>query len=174
MVTANTVENINKGHIKFGPALVRLGKENSIELCALSVEDVEVIHDEVVAKYGGSYGVRDAGLLQSVCSAPYQSVFGADLYPTVFDKAAKILFDFANYQIFLDGNKRTGLVAAHTFLEENGFSLDLTATEAYNLTMDIAVGKIPEWQAVSEYIEEHSVMKSTAPLLAHDHDEPER
>lgn len=40
--------------------------------------------------------------------------------------------------VFMDANKRTGLLAAAMFLEENGWLLDLTEDELEALALDVA------------------------------------
>ena len=104
----------------------------------LTVDEIIYTHDLGIRIYGGEYGVRDQALLESVAVAPWQSGFGMNFYPTVFDKAAKLLFDFANYQIFVDGNKRTGLALAQNLLRLSGYDLTLSAEQAYELTMAVA------------------------------------
>lgn len=122
---------------KYNETLKRLGEDNT-EVFYLSAEDIIEIHDAMIEQFGGSFGLRDDDLFRSVVLAPFQTMFGTELFPTVFDKAAKYLFDFANYQIFVDGNKRTGLGVCEMFLEKNGLALNLTPERAYALVMDIA------------------------------------
>lgn len=130
--------------------------EGENPLVALNLDMINAIHEDVITKYGGEMGIRDHNLLESVCIAPYQECFGIVLYPTIFDKAAKYLTDFARYQIFVDGNKRTGLQTAEVFLEVNGYTLDLTAEAFYNLVMHIANNRV-EHEEVSKYIKENAV-----------------
>ncbi len=117
--------------------LDRLGSDD-LKIEEITKKEIIEIHDYMVYKHGGSYGIRDKGLFESTCEAPYQKVFGMDPYPTIWDKAAKYLFDFSNYQIFIDGNKRTGIGVCDAFLKKNGISLTLTPEQTYNLVMDIA------------------------------------
>lgn len=143
---------------EYDKALSKLGSEKETkEIIPLSVADIEVVHSDMIARYGGSDGIRDNGLLLSVVSAPYQTFGGEDLYPTLHDKAAKYLLDFARYQIFVDGNKRTALATASTFLLVNGEQMGLTNDEAYDLVMSIANGRITEIEQVSQVLEEKSI-----------------
>ena len=135
-------------------ALEMLGKEQ--QEMKLSLDNICLIHDKMVELYGGDYGIRDNALLQSVCVGPYQSVFGVDMCPTIFDKAAKYMVDFARYQIFADGNKRTGLAVAATLLNLNGYKLDMTAEQMYGLVMDIANNRITE-ENVKQLVKEKAV-----------------
>lgn len=56
----------------------------------ISKESVLRIHELSIAKYGGSEGIGDEGLLESALARPYQTFDGANLYPTAYDKAAAI------------------------------------------------------------------------------------
>lgn len=104
----------------------------------LELEEIIAIHDKLVEKWGGSYGIRDVNLLRSVAEKPFSSVFGEDMYPSIFDKAAKFLFDFSNYQVFIDGNKRTGLGTCEELLKRNGYELTMDGVALYRLVIDIA------------------------------------
>ena len=86
------------------------------ESCELTTKDIIDIHDKMVDDFGGEYGIRDESLLASLRDAPYTEFFGEAQYPTVLSKAAKYLFDFTFYQVFIDGNKRVGLSVANAFL----------------------------------------------------------
>lgn len=135
-------------------ALKKLGITETTEY-QFDLDTIVALHDLGIEKYGGSFGIRDQNLLESVAKTPYQSVFGQDLYPTVIDKAAKYLYDFANYQVFVDGNKRTGLQVCTSLLDMNYLSLDMTAEQQYFLVMDIANHKIENSEQVAEILQQH-------------------
>ena len=52
----------------------------------LTLEVVVAIHDSMIEQYGGSFGIRDLGLVQSAIARPQASFAGQDLYPTIFDR----------------------------------------------------------------------------------------
>jgi death-on-curing protein len=81
----------------------------------LDVEDVLLIHEEQLATYGGAAGVRDAGLLESTVAMPRATAGGVHAHEDLFAMAAAYAFHIAQNQPFLDGNKRTGLLAAIVF-----------------------------------------------------------
>ena len=85
----------------------------------LTVEDVLQIHDEQLAAYGGAAGIRDQGLLESAVAMPQASFKEAYLHEDLARMASAYAFHIAQNQPFLDGNKRTGLVAALVFLDLN-------------------------------------------------------
>ena len=56
-----------------------------------NVETVLALHDQVLIKYGGASGIRDAGLLDSALNRPFQTFGGEDLYPDVYHKTAAVI-----------------------------------------------------------------------------------
>src|SRR3990167_1879714 len=92
----------------------------------LLAQELLVLHALVVDETGGSHGVRDVGLLQSIVQKPQTRFDGKDLYRGIFVKAAVLLEAVINYHVFVDGNKRTGLISAARFLDINGYTLAAT------------------------------------------------
>ena len=104
----------------------------------LSVEDVIQIHDEQIAAYGGAMGVRDQGLLESAVAMPRASFGETYLHEGLAHMAAAYAFHIAQNQPFLDGNKRTGLVAALVFLDLNGITVLDPQEKLYDAMIAIA------------------------------------
>ena len=104
----------------------------------LSCDDVLEIHKDLIRAFGGSEGVRDMGLLQSAVAMP-QSGFGdAYFYSDHFEMAAAYLFHLVQNHPFIDGNKRTGLVAAIAFLGINRVELQADPDALFDLVMGVA------------------------------------
>ena len=104
----------------------------------LSVEDVIQIHDEQIKEYGGAKGVRDQGLLESAVAMPRASFGETYLHEDLGHMAAAYAFHIAQNQPFLDGNKRTGLVAALVFLDLNGITVLDPQEKLYDAMIAIA------------------------------------
>ena len=68
-------------------------------------------------------GVRDHALLESALAQPGAAFGGEFLHVDLFAMAAAYLFHIVKNHPFLDGNKRTGLIVAITFLAINGVSI---------------------------------------------------
>lgn len=104
----------------------------------LTTEDVLLLHHLSIEKSGGSHGLRDIGLLDAAVNRPRATFAGEDLYPTLFNKAAALCHSLIKNHVFVDGNKRTSLLAAMTMLELNGFVFEATQDElvAYGLKID--------------------------------------
>ena len=108
----------------------------------LTEKQILMLHDKGIERYGGSFGIRDQNLFKSCCVSPFQTMFGMDLYPDVFDKAVCYLKGFVTNQVFVDGNKRTGAAVALVFLRVNGIELDINSEQLYQLTMDVANNRL--------------------------------
>lgn len=87
-------------------------------------------------------GVRDEGALASCLAQPKTAVFGEERFPTIFDKAAAYCYFIVRMHPFFDGNKRTGLVAAITFLLDHGISPLFDENEMYDVMIRVANGQI--------------------------------
>jgi death-on-curing protein len=104
----------------------------------LDVDDVVLLHDAILARYGGTSGIRDRGLLCSAVEQPQARFAGTYLHVTVVDMAAAYLFHIVSNHAFVDGNKRTGLLTALVFLERNGYRVREQQTELFELTMAVS------------------------------------
>jgi len=108
----------------------------------LSQAFILAVHDRLLADYGGRPGVRDEGLLDSALGKP-QNLFAYGK-PSLFQLAASYAFGIVKNHPFIDGNKRTGFVAAAAFLDSNGFELTATEVEATFKTLGLAAGEVSE------------------------------
>jgi death-on-curing protein len=105
-------------------------------------EDCLAVHEKLIERFGGLQGIRDEGLLDSALNKPLH-VFNYGK-PTVFELAASYALGIVKNHPFLDGNKRTGFVAAALFIEANGFSFQATEEEAVLETLALAAGERAE------------------------------
>ena len=102
----------------------------------LSPAIIEQLHADSLALFGGSAGVRDRGLIESaLASARNTYLYGRG---DVFDIAASYAFHIAEAQAYLDGNKRTAVAAALTFLKGNDVKLRVDEVVIYNAMIAIA------------------------------------
>jgi death on curing protein len=108
----------------------------------LSIQEVIDIHDQIIDMYGGSFGLRDLGLLASAVEMPKSKFEKKILHPTIFDKASAYLYHICKNHPFIDGNKRTAAVSALVFLEDNEISLKIDEIEYENIIVDLAIGNI--------------------------------
>ncbi|HEX2907006.1 MAG TPA: type II toxin-antitoxin system death-on-curing family toxin [Phototrophicaceae bacterium] len=98
--------------------------------------------DQIHKILKGKQRVRDTGLLEAAWGRPMQTVFGADAYPTLPEKAAALLHSLARNHPFADGNKRTATIAALFMLRVNGLGVTWNAAEALDKIVAVAEGKL--------------------------------
>jgi death-on-curing protein len=100
----------------------------------LLIETVLALHAEQIGVFGGMHGTRDRGLLESALAQPEATFEGEYLHLSLHEMAAAYLYHVVRNHPFLDGNKRTGYVAALVFLAVNGAPTDDEFEELYDVT----------------------------------------
>ncbi len=94
----------------------------------------------VVARLG--LYVHDEGLLFSALARPAASAFGVDAYERLELKAAALITSVARNHALLDGNKRLSWVLTVAFLNINGYDLDMTQNQKFDLVLAVAQGSL--------------------------------
>ena len=89
----------------------------------LTKEEILILHEQLIDRYGGTHGVRDENLLDSALNAPFQRYGEHEFYPSVVQKAARLCFGLVMNHPFHDGNKRIGAMALLITLDLNHLSL---------------------------------------------------
>ena len=110
----------------------------------LSVERIMQIHHLMIEETGGMDGIRDDGLLESAVNAPFQTFDDVPLYKTIEAKAARLGYSLISNHAFIDGNKRTGMMAMLLFLELNGAGKDYTDEEIIRVGIALADGSMDD------------------------------
>lgn len=115
-----------------------------------TVADVKAAHQLEIEESGGSEGLRDADALEAAVLRPRQTFGGNDLYPDLPTKAAALFESLICNHPFVDGNKRTAVAVAETFLEANGARLGVTNTQLVQFAVGVGSGgydtdTITEW-----------------------------
>jgi death-on-curing protein len=108
----------------------------------LTLEEVLAIHEDRIRKYGGTFGVRDLGLLQSAIGTVEATFDGAYLHGTLIEMAAAYLFHICRNHPFLDGNKRTALACALAFLRLHDTGIKAREDDLYDLVVGVASGRV--------------------------------
>ena len=121
----------------------------------LSEEDIIEIHSILIDKIGGSHGIRDRGTISSIVSQPKQNVFGEELYTNIYTKAAAYTRGIIFNHPFIDSNKRTAIVSAFVFLEDNNFKITAQKGEVEKFTLKIISEKL-EIKDIASWLEENT------------------
>lgn len=133
------------------------------ETIYLTMEECLRMHEQHIVRFGGSPGMRDAGLLESALARSRSGY-----YQTLFEQAAALMQSLASNHCFVDGNKRMAMGCAYIFLDSNGYTIDHGAAEGEKFLIDrVIVGRAevgetaawlasratalgPDWDSVAE------------------------
>jgi len=107
----------------------------------LDIEQVLQIHSSLIEQYGGSEGLRDAGLLHSALAMPQASFSGELLHKDPFEMAAAYFYHLVQNHAFIDGNKRVGAATAIVFLAMNEIEIEADENGLVELTLAVAKGE---------------------------------
>lgn len=117
-------------------------------------EVAQMIHDDQIAQHGGSFGVRDENLLSASLARPRHLFSYGE--PTLFELAAAYGYGLAKNHPFIDGNKRTAFAVMATFLEVNGYSLDVPEPEVVTMMERLATDRETQ-ESIAQWLERNSV-----------------
>ncbi len=143
--TSNTIREdrtVKPAQKRHEPRPEIIGKEQPIS--HLTPNDIVEIHDLLVEKCRQSEdpidppGVRDQGLLESAAHRPKTALGRTNKYPTAAMAGAALLHSIVLNHAFHNGNKRTALVATLGFAGRNGYRIDATEEELYDLLLKVA------------------------------------
>jgi len=108
----------------------------------INKQALRLLHDESLAEHGGAAGLRDEGLLDSALARPLNlNAYGT---PDFADLAASYAIGLAKNHAFVDGNKRTALLATGLFLHLNGYRLSVSQADATLTMLAVAAGEMDE------------------------------
>lgn len=122
----------------------------------LTVEEITALHDKLIDRTGGSHGLRDQSLLESAVYSAMSGFGDNEAYPSVEEKAARLMFSLTNNHAFVDGNKRIGVFTMLMILQLNNVKIKYTQTELISLGLSVADGKT-DYENILSWIKEHVI-----------------
>ena len=117
----------------------------------LTVAEVAAIHQHQI-EYRGEHGLLNQGSLEAAVFRPQTGY-----YNDLSEEAAALFESLVNNHPFVDGNKRVGFAAMHTFLLLNGFDLDVSSQEAYEFMVKTMEASKFRFALLREWIAGHLV-----------------
>ncbi|GAB4450818.1 MAG: RhuM family protein [Bacteroidia bacterium] len=103
-----------------------IGTKKEIETSVAELKTaIEQLKSELIKK-GEATSIfaqeREKDALEGIFGNVFQSAFGTDVYPTIEEKAAHLIYFIVKNHPFVDGNKRCGAFAFVWFLQKAGFN----------------------------------------------------
>jgi len=98
----------------------------------VTTADALFFHKQLIERYGGAPGVRDAGALESALHRPQTGY-----YDTLIHEAAALLESLVEIHPFLDGNKRVAFAVVDVFLRINGYSITADSKAIYEYVIKL-------------------------------------
>ena len=120
----------------------------------LTLRETLALYHRVIDQSGGSRGIRDLGAIESALAQPQMTFGGADLYPTLAEKAAILGFSLIMNHPFIDGNKRLGHAAIEVFLVLNGYEIEASVDEQESVILQVASGEMGR-EAFTHWLQIH-------------------
>ncbi|GLR49776.1 type II toxin-antitoxin system death-on-curing family toxin [Shinella yambaruensis] len=120
----------------------------------LSRQAVEIMHDEQLREHGGLGGLKDENALEAALARPLNKAAYGE--PDIFKLAAAYLYGIVRNHPFSDGNKRTGFLAAFSFLILNGFLIEASQADVIAFVLAVAASEIDE-EGATRFLRDGSV-----------------
>lgn len=124
----------------------------------ISKKALLLLHEESLATFGGAFGLRDEGLLDSALARP-RNVHFYNPESTMADLAASYGVGLAKNHAFVDGNKRVAFLSIGVFLAINGLKLAASQLDAIQTILAVAAGELDE-RGLAAWIQKNSVQNN--------------
>ncbi len=124
----------------------------------LTLNEMLELHGRIISQSGGAPGILDLNALESALAQP-RMTFGAELYPTITEKASALGFSLIKNHPFMDGNKRTGHAAMEIFLVLNGFEINAPVDEQEQIILRVASGELDR-DKFTAWLKAHIIQRS--------------
>lgn len=139
---------------------LKIAETSGKETYQLTYEEAISQIQKVKEVYGNSvlFGQEKDASFRSSIATIYSTFNGADLYPSIEEKAANLLYFITKNHSFTDGNKRIAAFLFLYFLEKNGVLLDnygnkrIADNALVALTLMIAVSRTEEKETMTKVI----------------------
>jgi death on curing protein len=128
----------------------------------LTYDDIVNIHDDVQAQFSTRIerGIQNKGLLKSIVKRPSQKHYNHEHFADIYSKCASLMEAIIQWHPFVDGNKRTALVAAQTYMNKNNYVL-VTPYSSIRFTVLIAQKK-KDHEDIREWVQTHSTHRNNS------------
>ncbi|MBS1856017.1 MAG: type II toxin-antitoxin system death-on-curing family toxin [Acidobacteria bacterium] len=118
-----------------------------------NLDEAIAVHARVIARFGGSLGIRDRGALESALARPQTGY-----YNDLIEEAAALWESLSQNHPFIDGNKRMAIVITAAFLRVNGYRLQFDDLEAYNYLIGLYAEGRFRFDELAQWLRSHTTL----------------
>ena len=122
----------------------------------LTIEEITKLHNKLIERTGGSFGLRDQSLLESAVYSAMSSFENSEAYPSSEEKAARLMYSLTRNHAFVDGNKRIGVFTMLMTLQLNNVKIQYTQSELISLGLSVADGTM-DYNEILSWIIKHKI-----------------
>jgi death-on-curing protein len=117
-----------------------------------TVDEVIAVHARLIARFGGSLGIRDRGGLESALSRPQTGYYG-----DLIQEAAALWESLSQNHPFVDGNKRVAVTVTAAFLKVNGYRLEFDDADAFLFLIGLYESGRMRFAELETWLRRHAV-----------------
>lgn len=116
-----------------------------------TVDEVIAVHARLIAKFGGSLGIRDRGGLESALARP-----PSGYYTDIVQEGAALWESLSQNHPFVDGNKRVAVTVTAAFLQVNGYRLTFNDNQAFSFVIGLYETRSLRFKELDAWLREHA------------------
>jgi death-on-curing protein len=120
-----------------------------------TVEETVAVHAKLIARFGGSEGIRDRAALESALARPRSGY-----YSDLIQEASALWESLSQNHAFVDGNKRVAVTMTASFLRVNGYRLEFDDLDAFSFLMDLYETGRMRFEELDRWLRRHAVAAS--------------
>ena len=118
-----------------------------------TVEETVAVHGRLIARFGGSEGLRDRVALESALARPR-----CGYYSDLIQEAAALWESLSQNHAFVDGNKRVAVTMTAVFLRVNGYRLEFNDLDAFSFLMDLYETGRMRFKELDRWLRQHAAV----------------
>ena len=116
-----------------------------------TIDEVIAVHTRLIARFGGSLGIRDRGALESARARPQTGY-----YDDIIQEAAALWESLSQNHPFGDGNKRVAVTVTAAFLKVNGYLLEFDDLEAFSFLIGLYQSGRMRFAELEQWLRQHA------------------
>jgi death-on-curing protein len=116
-----------------------------------TLDEVIAVHAQLIARFGGSLGIRDRGALESALARPRSGY-----YNDIIQEAAALWESLSQNHPFVDGNKRVAVTVTAAFLKVNGYRLEFDDIEAFSFLVALYETGRLRFEELEAWLRQHA------------------